>query len=122
MLCLLPRKDVIFDSIVAEAARVPPLAGSALQLDIAAVVPTAESSLVCLPFLFLLLLLLLLPWAVFHAVGRGAARGIGGPKIVLGQREVERCGPIAERVPKHETVQRPCWFRSVGWAGYGTSG
>lgn len=107
VLRLLPRQDVVLDGVVAETARVPPLAAGALQLDVAPVVLASEG-----PFVgFRAIRPLVCRDPFRRTFGKRAARRIGGLEIILRQREVER--PIAVVVPKPECLQRPCRFRGL---------
>lgn len=80
---LLAREDVILDSVVTVAARVPPLTRPALQLDIPAVVLAAEA-------LLLLFLGLSRHRPPVRAVSRPLVRRKRRPEVLLGQGQVER--------------------------------
>jgi hypothetical protein len=97
VLGLLARQDMVLDCVVAVPARVPPLARGALQLDVSAVVLAAEVS-----FLFFFLLLDCPP---FHPVRAPLVWRKGRPEVLLGQRQIEPAGSVAERVPFLQDLQ-----------------
>jgi hypothetical protein len=91
VLGLLAREDMVLHGIVAKPACVPPFAGGALQLNIAAVVLASEA-----PHpVFLRLLLLLLEMIPFPFVSRRPVGRICRGEVLLSELQLERPPSVA---------------------------